>query len=144
MFPEERQKEKQAHKDLMAWVREYELIVPELRLFFHIPNSGFDIGGKQALIQRQILLAMGVKPGVSDFFWPVPRGQYFGLWMEFKVDGGELSEAQTEWIGQMREQGYCATFAFGREEAKAIICQYHSLGRFTGGLQDQLQKARAG
>lgn len=97
---------------------------PGIELMFHIPN-----GGSRHPVEAARLKAQGVKAGVSDIFLPVPRNEYHGLWIEMKREkGGRVTEAQTEWIARMREQGYCAVVAHGFEEAKGAIERYYGDG----------------
>src|SRR5208337_192480 len=85
---------------LIAWrdlhVRKHK----ELRLLAHIPNGGYRNVREAARLKK-----MGVLPGVSDYFLPVPmavngampkrsfhRSEYHGLWIELKSAAGRLSE----------------------------------------------------
>ena len=104
---------------LINWVRKQEHADPRLSLLFAIPNGG----ARSAAVARQ-LQAEGVKKGVSDLFLPVPMGNYHGLWIELKADGGKPSAAQSNWLKAMRYHGYRAVLAVGAAEAIEAIREY--------------------
>jgi hypothetical protein len=124
--------EAEDHKALIRWVRYMELQIPDLRFFIHYPASGFAIGAREkkarsraVIIQRQILKQLGVCGDVADFFWPVRRGPYPGLWMELKRRrGGKLRDGQRRWLEAMQAQGYAVAVARGLEAAKKIVLSY--------------------
>ena len=78
---------------------------------FHVPN-----GGKRALTTAKLFKRLGVTPGISDYFLAVPSGEYHGLWIEVKREGGTVSAEQKRWINLMRGFGYCAVVAYGYDE----------------------------
>lgn len=130
---------------LMCWAKKVSLAGrSELSWLFHIPN-----GGGRSKREAGILKAMGVKPGVSDLFLPVPKiidcridqtteggiamidmsGQCLframaGLWIEMKAEGGRAGEDQLKWIYAMRNAGYEARICVGWEEAVEVIKEY--------------------
>ena len=109
--------EYQEHLSLMQWIRYRKDIEP---YFIHIPNEG-----KRDPKTGNILKAMGLKKGVSDFFLAYPVYPYAGLWIELKrLEKSVISEEQQDWIDKMRRMHYQAHFAYGWEEAKAIIEGY--------------------
>ena len=119
---------------------------PELRLMHAIPN-----GGKRDGITAARLKAEGVKAGVLDTFLPHPeefyyptrddennpsgnaRGQYMGLYIEFKEPGrkthkdGGLSAAQIEFMEAARDQGYCCRVAYTWQEAANLVLAYYRI-----------------
>ncbi len=110
--------EEQEHLAFMDWVN----LNPAIRdVLIHIPN-----GGSRHPLEAKKLKRMGVKRGVSDFFLPVPRMKYHGLWIELKrkVKAPVLTRWQIEWILQMRENGYVADVARGCEEAINMTKDY--------------------
>ncbi len=118
---------------LMCWAKKMALAGrKELDLLFHIPN-----GGSRSKREGMTFKAMGVKPGVSDLFLPVPSfgisspadgisfvDGYSGLWIEMKGENGAVSDDQWKWIYAMRRNGYEAVVCFGWERAMAEIKGY--------------------
>ena len=104
---------------VIQWARWMSGKYPELELLFHIPN-----GGRRDRREAAHLKRLGVKPGVSDLFLPVPRGGYHGLWIEMKAPEGTLSMAQKEWLEAMKDQGYVGFVCYGADEACDIIEKY--------------------
>ena len=109
--------ERQENFALMNWVNhQYEI----REVFLHIANEykGNAIGGK---IRQRI----GVKPGVSDYFLPIPKGNYHGLWIELKRKKNAIcSVNQKVWIEKMQNLGYAAYFCYGADEAIKCIKTY--------------------
>ena len=73
--------------------------------------------------------------GIPDLLVFEPKGGYNGLFIELKKDGvkiykkdytftSEHYEEQFNVIEALKDKGYCAMFAFGLDEAKAIIDFY--------------------
>jgi len=91
----------------------------ELNLAFHIPN-----GGHRHVAVARKLKSEGVKPGVPDIFLPVPRGEYFGLFIELKAAKGKPSGYQQWWISELNRMGYRSVICHGFESAKKEICEY--------------------
>ena len=107
---------------LMTWAKKISLAEhgrPELGLLFHIPN-----GGGRSKREAGILKAMGVRPGVSDLFLPVPAGGKHGLWLELKALGGAISTEQVSWLREMEKNGYSAFVCVGWKEARDRIVEY--------------------
>lgn len=111
-------------------------------MLFAVPNGG----DRQAHVGAS-MKAEGVKKGVPDLCWPVPRncpspdypqmllsdtGQqvYSGLWIEMKVpsrqnvkDGG-CSPEQIKWHGDLIDQGYAVAVAYGWQAAAWVLELY--------------------
>lgn len=106
---------------------------PELAspLFFAIPNGGSrGDSAHTAKIQGGKLKGEGVKPGVSDLFLAVPRGQYAGFFLEMKKLRGKgvgPSKEQLEFIDLVKSQCYYATVAYGWQEAWNELVNYLEL-----------------
>ena len=85
-------------------------------------------GGKRNVREAARMKRMGVRAGVSDYFLPVPRGGYHGLWVELKPDVKgyypSVSEEQRKWRDKMREQGYAAYIIKGWEFAICVMLDY--------------------
>lgn len=99
---------------------------PTLRdRLFHIPN-----GGKRNPVEAARMKRMGVRKGVHDYFLPVARGPYHGLWVELKPDIKPKARATTEqreWREAMREEGYAAVIVVGWEAAIEVMLAYLTL-----------------
>lgn len=92
---------------------------PELKLLFHIPN-----GGKRSATEAARFKAMGVKAGVPDLCLPVPMNGYAGLYIEMKYGKNKTTDAQKEWIADLKAQGYKVTVCYGGEEATRELEAY--------------------
>ena len=105
---------------LFHWARYYRGKYPELDLMYHIPNEG-----KRSYSTGRRMLAEGLKPGVPDICLPVARGGYHSLYIELKRrEGGRVTQAQTQWLGALRDAGHMATVCKGWEEASEMILRY--------------------
>jgi len=68
---------------------------------------------------------MGVKKGVSDFFFAKPCGSKHGLFIELKrTKGGRVSDEQESWIKLARSLGYEAEVCYGCDEAISLVKSY--------------------
>lgn len=109
------------------WAAAVGKLYPEIALLFAIPN-----GGHRNLLVARKMKAEGVKAGVPDMFLPVARGGFHGMFLELKTEvnrpkrGGKggLSDLQTQWLADLRDQGYRAEVAYGAREAIAMIEGY--------------------
>lgn len=98
-------------------------LVPELReCLMHVPN-----GGKRNPKEAARMKCFGVRAGVSDYFLPVPRGAFHGLWLELKAGDNKPTDKQREWLNKMQAQGYAAYWATGWEESMRVFRWYLSL-----------------
>lgn len=75
----------------IEYVRIRENQVSELKWLHAIPN-----GGARNVVVAVKLKAEGVLKGISDIFWPHPRGGYHGLYIEFKNGKNKLTKEQRE------------------------------------------------
>jgi hypothetical protein len=93
---------------------------------FHIPN-----GGNRNLREAARMKRMGVRPGVSDYHLPVPRGLYHSLFVELKPDvkgySPKVSPAQVEWRTKMIDAGNAAYIIKGWDKAIEIMTMYVNL-----------------
>lgn len=107
-------------RSFMRKVRLWEKVHPELQLLHHIPN-----GGKRDIATAQQLWREGVRPGIPDYFLPVPRQGFNGLYIELKrVRGGEVSPEQKALIPRLRAQGYRVEVCRGWKAAWAVLEDY--------------------
>jgi hypothetical protein len=101
--PDKSLSEHEIQSKFVLWVRTAAVLIPELQMAFSVPNGAI-LGGDDKLraIQMAKLKREGFEPGVPDWCFPQPRGQFAGLWIEFKRHDGKESEAQKEKIALLR------------------------------------------
>lgn len=105
---------------LFCWIALNQKTYPLLMRCFAIPNGGF-----RNIREAAKLKAMGVRNGVSDIMFPVPRGNWYGLFIELKkIKGGTTSEEQKDWIAFLKSQGYGATVCLGWIAARDTLVSY--------------------
>jgi hypothetical protein len=93
----------------------------------HASLNGARLSWAQAKKQK----AAGMKSGIPDIFFPVPRYPYHGLYIEMKrVKGGVLSDEQKLMIPRLSEQGYLVAVCRGFEDAKVVFLKYFALPRW--------------
>ena len=73
------------------------------------------------------LKRMGVKRGVSDFFFPRSNGEYKGLWLELKAQKGKPSKEQLAFIEKMKKEGYDGHVVWGAQDAIDLISDFYGL-----------------
>ena len=102
---------------------------PELALLHAIPNGGFR---NKATAHK--LAAEGVRPGVWDIAYPVPKmdevgdgGIYTGLRIEMKVEGQKPRKNQVLWGQAVSICGELCAVCHGFDEAKEVIERYNGL-----------------
>jgi len=71
----------------------------------------------------------GVKPGVPDVSWPVARGAFIGLAIEFKHGDGNPSKEQRERITRMQEEGWCVAVCWSWPAAARMLKGYAGMLR---------------
>ena len=105
---------------LIRWAKMRSATLPELGLFFAIPN-----GGERHLFVAAKLKAEGVQSGVPDLMLPVARGGFHGLFIELKrMKGGRVTKQQTSWLNRLIRQGYSAVVCRGCHDAINQIEDY--------------------
>lgn len=96
----------------------------------HIPNEGSD---RAYPARAAKLIRMGLVPGASDLFFPVPFAYRkengalqirCGLWLELKSEGKRPTPAQMDFLTQKANDGYCCDWADNFDQAIAIIDNY--------------------
>jgi hypothetical protein len=104
----------------MVWCQLHPLVRD---LIFHIPNEDSNINS------RRVKKIIGQRNGVSDYFLPLPRNGYHGLWIELKrakPAPSSVSADQQRWIDQMNALGYKAFVCHGCSEAIQRVVDYIS------------------
>ena len=120
---------------LFMWAasKEVQELYPQLKKLYAIPN-----GGERNVIVANRLRAEGVKSGFPDIGLPVARHGFHGLFIELKRPkterelkgrlqkrvAGKVSEKQSQWINDLREEGFAVAICIGFEEARKTLLQY--------------------
>lgn len=107
---------------LFEWAALYSRQVPELEMLFAIPNGGFR---HKATAGR--LKAEGLKPGIPDMMFAVPRGPYHGAFIELKVGRNKPTKLQKQCHLNLRAQGYFVAVCYGCWEAMDTLKGYLAL-----------------
>ncbi len=105
-----------------SWIEIQAPRIPELNLFFAVPNGGF-----RHLTTAMRLKKTGVKAGIPDTFLPVSRGGKHGLWIEFKSAKGKTSISQNQWIERLKIEGYEVRICFDWKSAALATIEYLGL-----------------
>jgi hypothetical protein len=100
--------------------------------FLHaIPNGGTrGSDPRSARIAGAAMKASGVKAGVPDLFFPLPMGEYAGLYIEFKspryrnTRDHNLSSYQLKFIRHARLVAYRVDIVFNWREAFELVKSY--------------------
>jgi len=103
------------------WVQINEKFDPRLSTIYHIANER-----RTSHHQGKIFKQKGVRPGIPDVHVPIPSGMYPGLYIEFKVRPGTLSEPQKKMIKTLLNIGHLVVVAWSAQEAIDIVCEYLS------------------
>lgn len=105
-----------------AWLNymKYSQAINTAHLVFAIPN-----GGERGKAAAGRFKAEGVKAGVPDTLYPVPRSRYAGLFLELKkVKDGVASSKQKQWHIDLREQHYAVAICWGWRAAVDCFLAY--------------------
>lgn len=86
---------------------------------FHVPNGGL----RDKRTAKQMQLA-GVRRGVPDLLFPVPKRGYTGLALELKCKDGKLSREQSLWLDDLRIYGWATAVPYTLEQAKDALASY--------------------
>lgn len=76
---------------------------------------------------------LGYKKGVPDIFLPLPKGKYYGLFIEIKKDDNSKNKRsyhtrrQRNWCLYLNRLNYLAVMTVGLEETKKVISEYLEL-----------------
>jgi hypothetical protein len=92
---------------LFKWAKYKQSDIPELATLHNIPR--------------------GVKAGVPNIFWPLPRGIYHGLYIYIFTSGVETRYSQNTWIEMLTKAGYKVVVTENRIQAKEQILSYYNL-----------------
>lgn len=89
-----------------------------------VPNGGARHPAVAAKLKKE-----GVKPGVPDVLWPVARGGYIGLAVEFKFGGGNPTKEQRDRITDMQLEGWMVVICWDWCAAARIVQGYAGMLR---------------
>ncbi len=90
-----------------------------VELFHAIPNGGARhpaVGAK--------LKAEGVKAGALDTQWPLARGGFIGLAIEFKAPDGNPTKEQRDRMNKLQLEGWCVAICWNWEAAARFVKGY--------------------
>lgn len=95
-------------------------VEPLAHLAYAVPN-----GGERNPIVASRLKTEGVKSGVPDVCWPVPRGCYPSLYIEMKVlPTGRVSDTQKTWHADLRNIGCAVAVCWNWRAARLCFTDY--------------------
>lgn len=83
------------------------------------PNGGARHPAVAAKLKKE-----GVKPGVPDVSWPVARGGFIGLAIEFKHGDGNPSKEQRTRIDALQREGWCVAICWSWPAAIRLVKGY--------------------
>ena len=92
---------------------------PGIELLHATPN-----GGLRSKATAGKLKAEGVKAGHPDVSWPVARGGFIGLAIEFKHGDGNPTKEQRERIDRLQREGWCVAVCWTWEAAARLLTGY--------------------
>jgi hypothetical protein len=101
------------------------------KILFKCDLAGVRLSIGQAVKQKKL----GNNKAYPDLFFPEPRGEYHGLFIELKRKGTRLLKKNGEYVNEhiqeqaemcykLREKGYVACIAVGFDQAKEVIDNY--------------------
>ena len=119
-----KQTEHEIQSAFFDWLRLQKIEGAELA--FAVPNGGHRNKRTAMELKRE-----GVKAGVPDVLWPVPRGGFVGLAIEFKSQDGTPTAEQRRMIDGLQKQGWCAVLCWDWEAAARMFVGYAGMMRVT-------------
>ena len=110
-----------------TWAMYARVEYPDLELLYAIPN-----GGARNVQTGARLKAEGVRRGVPDMHLPVARGEFIGLWLEFKTETNYADAEQKKRMERLRAAGHRCEIVRSADDARRITEEYltvHNLKR---------------
>ena len=105
---------------IFKWRDQNKIKYPDLALL-HSSGNGLRLTPGQATKAKK----QGLTKGLPDIFLPVPKNNYYGLFIELKrIKGGKVSPEQEMFIKALEKQGYKAKVCHGHQESIEIIKEY--------------------
>jgi hypothetical protein len=113
-------KEHEIQCAFFEWVRLQENAIPLLKLIFAVPNGGYRSKKTAVALKRE-----GAKAGIPDVLFPLATQKYAGLALEFKrPKKGRLSDAQSEYIEQLKSVGWRVEVVRSADEAINLVREH--------------------
>lgn len=117
-----RPSEEWIHAQFIQWVKQSEVTIPDLKYLYHPAN-----GGLRNVLVAILFKLLGVRRGTPDIHWPLPRGDYTALWIEFKRIGEKPTAEQTGWHDWLRNNGAFVTVLTDWHTARDTVLWYYHL-----------------
>ena len=114
------QPEAAEQENVIKWARDNEKTYPFLWMLHSSLN-----GVRLSKIQAGKAKASGMLSGVPDLFLPVPRGCFFGLYIEMKSATGRIMPSQSRYLKAVSDFGYNAVVCYSASEAIKTIENYY-------------------
>ncbi len=114
--------EESIQADFFSWLFINEGRFPDLALFHSVPNGSY-----KSVTARMLHKRTGLKAGVPDTHLPIARGEYIGLWIEFKSKTGKVSPEQKEWCMRLLSRGHRVELCRSWIAAANVTIEYLSL-----------------
>lgn len=86
---------------------------------YHVANEG-----SGSAIRGRRLKEQGVRAGIPDLIFDVPRSNYHGLRIEMKSKRGRPRKNQLDVLSWMESQGYAVAVCHGSTDAIDVIKEY--------------------
>lgn len=104
---------------IVKWARLMAVQYPELKLLNASAN-----GVRLTKAQAGKAKAAGMVAGWPDLNLPVPRGGFYGMYIELKIGNRKPKPHQEEILKALAAQGYCCQAIWGAEVAINFIEEY--------------------
>ena len=114
------QPEAAEQEKVIKWARDNEKNYPFLWMLHSSLN-----GLKRTKAAQGKAKASGMLSGVPDLFLPVPRGSFFGLYIEMKSATGRIMPSQSRYLKTVSDFGYNAVVCYSANEAIEKIKEYY-------------------
>ena len=103
---------------IVEWLRQCHPDIP----FMHFAGER-----KCSPTYGRLLKRMGVRPGVSDLFFPRGNQTSKGLWLELKSATGKPTNIQLDFLTSMMSEGYLGIVCYGSKQAIDAISLFYGI-----------------
>jgi hypothetical protein len=104
---------------LIDWCIAHEEQAPELKMLFAVPN-----GGHRSKKVAGEMKAEGMKAGVPDLMLLIAIGNWHGLIIEMKAEGGRVRPNQKWWLESLAREHFRVEVCWSFEEARSVLLDY--------------------